>query len=148
MHSKSCLGTPWGSSHDHICRPSRTFADLSRTSADLRGPSRTFADLSQTFADLRGPSRTSGGPSRTFANLRGPLADLRAPLADEVRLMCVSGAFKVRLKCVWSAPGKGTRHHHHRHDINRVQALSLQGRYENTYIYIYYITPGGPPLTP
>ena len=53
--------------------PSRTFADLSRTSrgplADLRGPSRTFADLSRTS---RGPSRTS----------------------------CGRGAFKVSFRCV------------------------------------------------
>ena len=86
MRSKSCLGFSWGLSYDHICGPSRTFADLrgrSRTFAELRGASRisrgssrTFVDLSRTFADLRGPladlSRTFADLSRTVADLRGP----------------------------------------------------------------------------
>ena len=109
--------------------PSRTFADLSRTS---RGHSRTFADLPRTS---RGPSWTS----------RGPVANLRVPLADEVRLRCVEGAFEVRLE-----KEPDIRHH----DINRVRALGLQGRYEKTkqmkttqiYVYICILSlPDDPP---
>ena len=68
---------------------------------------------------------------------------LRVWGAFEVRLRCVWGAFEMRLRCVWNAFEMRLRrvwavwhhqpHRHHQH-INRVRALSLQGRYENISI--------------
>ena len=78
-------------------------------------------------------------------------------VAFDMRLRCILHASEVRLSCVWSAFEMRSRrvwgawhhrsHRHHPQDINRVRALSLQGRYENRgryiyiYVYVYLLSP-------
>ena len=53
----------------------------------------------------------------------------------DTRIRGYGGTFEVRLSCVWKRNQTSPRHRPQ--DINRVRALSLQGRYENIHLYMY-----------